>query len=676
MELPEPTCPWRRDTLPPIANKLATLVVALTILLPCTSVPAANNEPDTLEPIRAQLRLKNFSHAAALLKTQADNKNSHAAYLLGTLYRSGLGVPLDTKQARQWIETAAAQGDPDAAYAMAAILADEPAPDDAAIERWLERAAKAGHFLAVKALKEGIQPLRFRPDKMLRDAGTRSAAFWLAAVEDNVELLDLLKDADMIRAKDDFGRTALAYAARHGSVRAVALLLRNGASADQTDTYGITPMMLAAGAGHGEVIKHLLEARAPINSQDRVGNTALMYAVSQHHEDIGLQLLAAGAEIKSVNVQGWSALDWALRTNSTVLANRLRDLGLTTTRKVAIKTDSPRVPLQHAAVGTDLYRDWPDILIAASRPEPDLFNSVLKINANTARRGPNGETPLLVAIQSGNTAAIESLLSSGTAKSLTADGARDTPVSWAVRHNKAEVVQLLLNHGLSPDAHGKNENAPLLDATRLGNQTVAKMLLTAGARTEVVDDSGRTPLMLATQTRNSLALGDLLASGANYDAVDKSGRTALWLAAAGGADDCAHLLINVKANLEKADNSKISPLMVAAAMGNGAIVDMLLSADASAQEIANNTALLLAAANGHEAIVKRLLSAGARPNLQNDFGDTALISAVRAGQASTARALLAAGANADLRNKDRASALDIANRLGFKELATLLNEGA
>jgi ankyrin repeat protein len=646
---------------------------------PVFSAPVVASQQDALEPVRTQLRLKNFTRAAELLKVQADHQEATAQYLLGTLYRSGLGVPVDLKQARQLIEAAAMHGNADAAYALAAMLADEPTPDAAAIKQWLQRAADAGHTLARKALTDGLLPQRFQPEKSLRDADARRGAFWTAAAQDDVALLRLLNAPDLINAKDVFGRTALSHAAKQGAQAAVTWLVQAGASADSADSFGITPLMLAAStgeqsAGEQTVIQQLLAAGAPLNNKDHVSNTALMYAAGTGHSAVAMQLLTAGADINATNAQGWSALDWAIRTNSPELVAKLRSLGLTTARKASIASSAPSLPFQHANANTDLYRGWPDLLIAATR-SPELVSNVIKLNSNVTQRGPNGETALLVAVQSGNTAVIDKLLAGGVITNAADTG--DSPLSWAVRHDKFPLVQLLLSKGIKPDTHSKTEAAPVLDAVRQNNDAMLAALLKAGAGTEVRDSQGRTPLMWAAQLNYTNQLNALLNSGADPNASDKQGRSALWLASANGATECLRTLINAKAKLETRDSNNSTALMAAATKGQAGSVELLLAAGASTQAPSNgNTALMLAAANGQEGIVKRLLGAGARPDVQNKYGDTALMFAARAGHVEVTRSLLAAGASAELRNKDRASVQDIANRLGFKELAALLAKGA
>ncbi|MGD9843077.1 MAG: ankyrin repeat domain-containing protein [Steroidobacteraceae bacterium] len=645
--------------------------IALVTLLLSVDIPAASLGTDNLEPVRTALRLKQFQRAATLLEPLADASQADAEYLLATLYRNGLGVNADSQLAYQWTMRAAEHGNTNAAYTLAAMLADS-GEHQTEMHQWLQRAADKGHTLAQNALKNGIKPYQFQPEKTLTDTAARQTVFWLAARQDDVELMQLFEDAQLINASDEFGRTALSQAARYGALQAVTLLLQAGATVDHTDAYGITPLMLAAGSGHESVVNTLIKANANANTHDQVGNTALMYAAANNHAGIGDQLLRAGADIHVLNTQSWSALDWAVHANCTALASSLQAMGLSTTRKASVRVSNPSFPLQHA-VNNDLYRGWPDVLIAASRSSPELLSGVLKLNSNTAATGPNGETPMLVAVKSGNNIQIEALLKAGASAAITSQ--EESPLSWAVRHNELATVQLLLTNGVDPNRHGKSEQAPLLDALQQGNEAIVNALLRAKANVNVTDDSGRTPLILVAMGNQSNLLQSLLTSSAAIDATDKQGRTALWYAAIAGAEETLQLLLADKASIEGHDRDGSTALMVAAAHGHANAVKLLIDAGASVNVTTGaSTALMLAAGNGHADIVRHLLAAGSKVNIQNKFGDTALMFAVRGGHSQAAKALLDAGASTELRNTDRASAKNLAEKLGHKELTTMLTQ--
>lgn len=75
-------------------------------------------------------------------------------------------------------------------------------------------------------------------------------------------------------------------AASHGDRKAVELLLKDGADANDTDIDGRTPLHYAAGNGHVEIVKILLANRANIQLVTNKGNTALHTATSKGYKEI------------------------------------------------------------------------------------------------------------------------------------------------------------------------------------------------------------------------------------------------------------------------------------------------------------------------------------------------------------------------------------------------------
>ena len=74
---------------------------------------------------------------------------------------------------------------------------------------------------------------------------------------------------------DDWGRTALIWAAKGGYEAVVRLLLEKRANVKARDKYGWTVLSMAAQGGHEAIAQLLLEKGADINAVDRSGRTAL-----------------------------------------------------------------------------------------------------------------------------------------------------------------------------------------------------------------------------------------------------------------------------------------------------------------------------------------------------------------------------------------------------------------
>jgi ankyrin repeat protein len=113
---------------------------------------------------------------------------------------------------------------------------------------------------------------------------------------------------DVLREHDEFGRSAIHYAAANGDAAEVARLLAQGADPGEPDAAEFTPLHFAAQEQHPDVVKMLLKAGADVRARDRWGNTPLWRAVFTAHGDASTSstLLAAGADPDAANNTGIS----------------------------------------------------------------------------------------------------------------------------------------------------------------------------------------------------------------------------------------------------------------------------------------------------------------------------------------------------------------------------------
>ena len=136
-------------------------------------------------------------------------------------------------------------------------------------------------------------------------------------------MVDVLREHDD-RAEqwpDEFGRSAIHYAAANGDTDEVARLLAGGADPGDADNVGFTPLHFAAQEQQSQVIGLLLAAGADVQAADRWGNTPLWRAVFTAHGDVvtSATLLAAGADLDTVNSTGVSPRALAERRGLTGL---------------------------------------------------------------------------------------------------------------------------------------------------------------------------------------------------------------------------------------------------------------------------------------------------------------------------------------------------------------------
>ncbi len=183
-------------------------------------------------------------------------------------------------------------------------------------------------------------------------------ALFAAVSADNLWLVESMLAKGMDPSSVDAnGDSLLAAAARGGSERMVAALLKADAKVNTRNRYGDTPIMLAAIKGHLPIVKQLYEAGAEINhpgwtpliyaatgghsaiveyligsgaflnTASPNGSSALMMAVRGSHLETVKVLLSHGADVNHRNESGESALSWAVARNLTEVEKLLRQAG-------------------------------------------------------------------------------------------------------------------------------------------------------------------------------------------------------------------------------------------------------------------------------------------------------------------------------------------------------------
>lgn len=132
--------------------------------------------------------------------------------------------------------------------------------------------------------------------------------------------------------QDSAGRTALWYAASHGNMEIVSLLLSKGFSENKQDSTGLTPLFASIQANCDACI-HLLANETTINLASPSGETPLMAAVDSKNATIVEALLSKGAEVNHRNLSGNSALIAAVEIDNKELIKLLLNAGGSPTRK-------------------------------------------------------------------------------------------------------------------------------------------------------------------------------------------------------------------------------------------------------------------------------------------------------------------------------------------------------
>ena len=219
-------------------------------------------------------------------------------------------------------------------------------------------AAYGGHLDVVRFLLENGADIHVRTAEWLpveidvRDIyfqGIGSSALTLAIKQGHAEVVRLLLEHWMWEysadGRDDYGRTALMYAAAAGDLEMARLLLENGAPIKAQTDNGITALMFAAAEGHVEMARLLLENGAPIKAQTDNGITALMYAAAAGDLEMARLLLENGDPGNAQIDIGITALMFAAVEGHVEMARFLVENGA----PIKTQTDSGRTALMYAA---------------------------------------------------------------------------------------------------------------------------------------------------------------------------------------------------------------------------------------------------------------------------------------------------------------------------------------
>ena len=403
-------------------------------------------------------------------------------------------------------------------------------------------------------------------------------------------LLD--QQADVNAAQPD-GATALAWAAQRDDLDAAELLIRAGANVNAANDYGATPLWLACTKANAAMVEKLLQAGADPDAALLTGETPLMAAAARGSLDVVKLLLAHGVDVNAKeNRGGQTALMWAVAEERPEVARALVEHGVDvharshggfTALLFAARqgdVDSARTLL---AAGAELNEGTPKdgsvLLVAAASSHDALTAFLAERGADPNARDSKGYTPLhYAASRRTMLESVKALLARGAdpnvpleeeppgrgPEAISLVGA--TPLFLAAERGNAAAVRLLAASGADLNVATKNHTTPLLvtagvgefqddrqvTATRNARLATARLLVDLGADVNAVGENGWTALHGASYTGSDGIIQFLFESGARLDVMDRFGQTPLSIAegviTVGLGDDAVRRPRNVRQN--------------------------------------------------------------------------------------------------------------------------------
>jgi ankyrin repeat protein len=381
------------------------------------------------------------------------------------------------------------------------------------------------------------------------------------------------------------GETPLMFAARDGSLQALNLLLKRGASINAKEALrGTTALMWAVEQKHSDAVKLLIEHGADVgvaSGPDSKGGTAYLAPTVQQRaeqEQFFRQLKAVATKGAKDPAKDQAASDAAAAAEAFGVVKNTKGGGLTplvlAAREDCIECAQLLVAAAHAAVNQTTRYGWTPLLTAVQNKHYQLAAYLLDHGADPNIANNGGWTPLYIAVDNRN-------IEGG-----------DYPVRQPDMDH-LDFIQLLLNHGANVNARicGADSSpkrckgdstetrtiftmqwlyedgaTPFLRAAQSGDVSVMKLLLERGANPKIATANGDTALMVASgigwvegvtfewsEAENLEVVKMCLDLGIDPNATDADGRTALHGAAHKGRNDVVRLLVEHGARLDARD---------------------------------------------------------------------------------------------------------------------------
>jgi len=552
----------------------------------------------------------------------------------------------------------------------------------------------------------------------------------------------LVEEGANLCAADESGSTALHIAAKGGYLNIVQYLTDSFAPIDRRNAKNETALLVAAAEGHEKVVSVLIEQGAGIGLRDIEGKTALDIATDRGYTDI-TQLLKDRAEgRKRVCFISRTEINTDSESNNAEYLKRKMNAGATAGSATdRSHTDSARM-FKTAAE---------DILQFQSNPRSALHTAAVNGNLEEVQRlveagialdygDPFGRTALWSAAKSGHKLIVRYLLQNGSCVNIPdCEGVRPTDIAvgqcqWgavneflkydpeiipkvtkyltnqlyeASESGDLEVVQIIIQRGISVNTNNSNGKTPLHLAAKSGHKEVTSLLLKCGANVNKADNDGKTPLILAAENgrveivrslmraapvadipspllsgateRNKEILQELLNHGDDLNTADTEDFTSPYEEVWGGYVDVLRLLVNLAINVNTESTNTFIPLYVVGQESHVEVVRELLNhgANVNTADKEGLTPLHIAGLTGHVEVVRELLNHGANMNTADKNGFTPLHVAGFTGHVEVVRELLKHGANVNTADKNGFTPLHAAGHdKHFEVVRELLKHGA
>lgn len=337
-----------------------------------------------------------------------------------------------------------------------------------------------------------------------------------------------------------------------------------------------------------------LDAGADINGANPAsGETPLMItAKMEGRVKIANMLLARGANVNAQNLDGDSVLHIASKRNKQrmlqlfgtvpgVNANLVDSNGDTplTNAIENLKKDSVKTLLTIPGIDVnipDASTDSP-LLLASFSGLLDVVQALIAAGADINYRNDKGDTALTLASSEGYIEVVQDLLAAPGINVNIVNTNGDTPLLVAIQTGRTYTVKALIAAGADVNVVNNNGETPLTVASFGGYEDIVEaLLLVPGINMNVANLKGQTALTQASVAMHRGIVEILLEAGVDTESRTIYGDSALILAAFSGSPEIVQLLLDYDADINAVENNGYTALYIAALRNNPRVVGLLL----------------------------------------------------------------------------------------------------
>ncbi|XP_046849432.1 serine/threonine-protein phosphatase 6 regulatory ankyrin repeat subunit B-like [Xenia sp. Carnegie-2017] len=398
--------------------------------------------------------------------------------------------------------------------------------------------------------------------------------------------------------------------------------------------------------------------------------TSMMVACKEGNYRVVQKLFEKGASVSETDMHGMTCLHYAALSGSEpivkFLVSQQKDLVLTT-------NDEGQTPLHLACTHSSHAFAIVKLLVKDNGEEAKLITDAA------------GETPLLLAVESGNKLVVRELLDSKAKEQLkiVKKDSGDSALHCCARKKNVDVARILLDSGSAVNLKNNDGQTALHIAAYEGQEAMIKLLCSSNKMfADIQDKFDRTAVHIAAE-RGFSGIVEYLVDKVNVDINfrSKSGNTLLHIAAQNGHTNTVLALLNKRVPLHMPNKAGEVSLHAAVICGHVGVVETLLNKGAQVDCKTKDlyTALHIAVQHRKPKVVQTLLGYGANVHLKGGMlEETPLhIAAHYKDGTEVAEMLLKSGANVDVPQENGETSLHIATRNNnISMIELLLSEGA